>query len=183
MASLQEVINALRDTADKLEKRIPELLLEQEITAKSLVQDRIQETGKDSKGGTLGIYSNTKIPAFFFFGKGTKATDKKLQSLSKEGKKLSYADFRKLDGKQSNYVDLTFSGKMWKDTGLVKKEASKTNAVIVIGQKTERSEKVAGYMEDRYGNFLQLSQEEIDIITEDMTLEVEDIINANLSDL
>ena len=183
MASLQEVINALRDTADVLEKRIPELLLEQEITAKSLIQNRIQETGKDSKGGRLGIYSNTKIPAFFFFGKGTKATDAKLKVLSKEGKKLSYSDFRKLDGKQNQFVDLTFSGKMWRETGLVRKEVSKTKAVIVIGQTSERSEKVAGYLTDQYGNFLELSQEEIDIITEDMTLEVEDIIEQQLSGL
>ena len=183
MASLQDVINALRDTAEILEVRIPELLVEQEITAKSLVQDRIQETGKDSKGGQLGIYSQTKIPAFFFFGKGTKATDAKLKVLSKEGKKLSYADFRKLDGKQNQYVDLTFSGRMWRETGLVRKEATNKKAVIVIGQTTPRSEEIAGYMTDRYGNFLELSQEEIDIITEDMTAEVEDIINMNLSGL
>lgn len=181
MADLQDVINALRETAETLDKRIPELLVEQEITAKSLVQDRIQETGKDSKGGQLGIYSQTKIPAFFFFGKGTKATDSKLKVLAKEGKKISYADFRKLDGKQSQYVDLTFTGKMWRETGLIREEVSKNQAVIVIGQTTPRSKEVAGYMADKYGNFLELSQEEIDIITEDITAEVEEIINQNLS--
>ncbi len=157
MADLDDVINALRNTADELDEEIPRLLLEQEITAKSLVQDRIQETGKDAKGGQLGQYSDTKIPAFFFIGKGTKATDAKLKVLSDEGKKISYEDFRKLDGKQGSYVDLTFTGQMWRDTGLVQQQVSKSNTVIVIGQKTERSEKVAGYNEKRYGNFLQLS--------------------------
>lgn len=183
MADLNDVIKALLKTADQLDEEIPALLLEQEITAKSLVQDRIQETGQNAQGSKLGDYSDTKVPAFFFIGKGTKATDAKLKVLADEGKKLSYEEFRKLDGKQGGYVDLTFSGQMWRETGLVRKEVSKKQAVIVIGQTSERSEKIAGYNEQRYGNFLQLNEEEISIIAEDMSAGVEDIINKNLSGL
>jgi len=183
MSDLNDVIKALRRTADEIDQRIPEILLGQEITAKSLIQDRIQETGKDSKGAQLGNYSDTKLPPFFFIGKGTKATDAKLQTLAKEGKKISYKEFRKLDGKQGDYVDLTFSGKMWRETGVVKQGKQGQSAVIVIGQKTERSQKIAGYNEERYGNYLSLSDEELEILAEDVAAEVEDIINKNLNGL
>lgn len=183
MADLNDVIRALRQTADELDQEIPALLLEQEITAKSLVQDRIQEKGLNAQGKKLGDYSNTKVPAFWFIGKGSRATDAKLKVLSDEGKYISYSDFRKLDGKQEGYVDLTFTGQMWRETGLTKQNVSQKQAVIVIGQTTKRSEDIAKYNEERYGNFLELSDEELLIITEDMKSGVEEIINKNLTGL
>lgn len=183
MASIDELSKKLKQAADELEVEIPNILLEQEITAKSLVQDRVQETGKDAKGGQLGDYSTKKIPAFFFIGKGKKATDNKLRKLAREKKNISYSDFRQLDGKQSAYVDLTFTGQMWRQTGLVQKQITNKKSVIVIGQTTERSEKVADYNTIRYGNFLELSESEVEIITQDFAAEVEDIINRNINGL
>lgn len=183
MADLRELVKALRKTADEVERELPVILLEQEITAKSLVQDRIQETGKDSKGQQLGEYSDNKIAPFFSFGKGKKATDTKLKKLAREKKLISYKGLRKLDGKQVKYVDLTFSGKMFLDIGVTKKSLGGKKPSIVIAPKTERSEKIADENTKRYGNFLAPNEEELQILGEDMAAEVEAIIERNLSGL
>lgn len=183
MADIEDVIRTLEETADQLEQEIPVLLLEQQVTAKSLVQDRVQETGKDAKGKQLGEYSDTKVPAFFFFGVGKKSTDAKLKKLQMEGKGISYSDFRRLDGKQNKHVDLTFTGRLWRETGLKAQTSDKKRSTIIIGQTSERSEKIAGYLEKRYGNFLALNSEEIAEISENLTLDVEEIINTNLGSL
>lgn len=183
MASADEVVRKLRQTATELEQAIPDLLLEQQITAKSLVQDRIQETGKDADGGQLGDYSTRKLPALFFLGTGAKATDNKLRKLAQEGKRISYKDFRKLDGKQNKHVDLTFKGQMWREIGLKKEGKEGKKVFVTIGPRTDRSEKVADFNTERYGNFLELSDDELEIITLDMADAVQDIVNNNLDGL
>lgn len=183
MASLGETIEALRRTADQLDDEIPILLLEQQVTAKSLVQDRVQETGKDKSGSQLGDYSTREIPAFFFLGKGTKATDAKIKKLIKDKKNLSYAGFRKLDGKQNKYVDLTFSGQTWRQTGLTDKGKKGKKVFITIGPTTPRAEEISDLLTERYGNYLELSDEELELIALDMADSVERIINNNLDGL
>lgn len=191
MADIRDVIQKLRDTASELQAEFPVIILEQVTTAKSIIQDRIQETGKDHKGKQLGQYSDRKIPATFMFkdgkvrptfiGKGRKSTDAKLEKLAREGKGVSYGDFRQLDGKQNKYVDLTFSGKMFRNTGLVDKGVQGKKVVAVLGQTDERSEKVANYNVARYGNFMQLSEPELERLAGDVAVRVDEIINKNLS--
>ena len=169
--------------ADELETFIPNLLLEQELTALALVQNRVQETGKDSKGGKLGDYSTRKLPAFFFVGKGKKTTDAKLMKLGREGKRISYKEFRELDGKQAKFVDVTFTGQNWRQQGLVKQQISKDRAAIVIGPTTKRAEEVSENLDKKYGNWLALSEEELQEIADNMAEAVEEVINKHINGL
>lgn len=184
MAYLNDVIKALRNTATEIQQSVPSILLQSQVTAKSIIQDRIQETGRDHKGKQLGEYSTKKIPAFFHMGKGKKSTDVKLKKSQKEKKLVSYADFRQMDGKQIKHVDLTFTGQMFRQTGLVGGvETAGSKMTVTMGQTTERSKKVAGYNEERYGKFLSLSEEELERLGVDASEEVVAIINKNLGDL
>lgn len=183
MADLNDLIKKLNEAADKIDQELPSLLLESEITAKSLVQKRIQDEGKDKDGKKIGDYSQNKIPAFFYLGKGTKKSDVKVRKAIKEKKKLSYADFRRLDGKQNKFVDLTFTGQMFRDIGVTETNNNSKEASIVIAPKTKRSEEVAGYNTERFGNFLAPSEEELELLAEDLGDSINNILNSSLNGL
>jgi len=183
MASLDDSIKKFDSLVNTLEREIPRIIISQNVTAKSLVQNRIQETGKNKQGSQLGNYSNRPIPAFFFIGKGKKTTDAKLKKLAREKKNISYAEFRRLDGKQNEHVDLTFTGKMWRGIGLTTSNTSGKKTSVKIGPKDGRTDKVAGYNRDRYGDFLDLSEDEIKQIEEDVQFEIEQILNTELNGL
>ena len=181
MADFKQAAKVFRDLANELEEKIPLIVIGTNVTAKSLVQNRIQETGKDKDGKQLGNYSETKVPAFFYFGKGKKTTDSKVKKNSREKKPLSYKQFRELDGKQSKYVDLTFTGKMWQGIGLIQENKGKGFASFKIGPKDARTAELAAYNEARYGNFLALSDEEVTELSEDIQFEIENIINRAIN--
>jgi hypothetical protein len=182
MATLNDAINSIKSLTNELEVKIPLIITGSNVTAKSLVQNRVQETGKDSKGTQLGDYSENKISPFYFIGKGSKATDSKLKKLQREKKKISYSDFRRLDGKQNKHVDLTFTGGMWRGIGLVQSNTSNNRTTVKIAPKDERTDKVSESNSKRYGNFLNLSSEEVEELEEDIQFEVESIINKYSND-
>ena len=182
MATLNDAINGIKSLTNELEVKIPLLITASNVTAKSLVQDRVQETGKDSKGTQLGDYSENGISAFYFIGKGSKSTDAKLKKLQKEGKKVSYSDFRKLDGKQNKHVDLTFSGRMWRGIGLVQTNTQNNRTTVKVGPKDAYTDKVSESNSKRYGNFLNLSSEEVEEIEEDIQFDIEAIIKKHSND-
>ena len=183
MATLKDAIESIRNLTKELEVKIPLIITAQNVTAKSLVQDRVQETGKDSKGGQLGDYSVNKISPFYFIGKGRKSTDGKLKRLQKEEKKISYSEFRALDGKQNSHVDLTFSGRMWRGIGLSSTNTSNNRTTVVVAPKDTYTDKVAESNSKRYGNFLTLTDNEEITLEEDVEFDITTIINTRLNAL
>lgn len=179
MATLNDAINSIKSLTNELEVKIPLIITASNVTAKSLVQNRIQETGKNSKGSKLGDYSDNGISPHFYFGKGSKSTDAKLRSLQKKGQKVSYSDFRRLDGKQNKHVDLTFTGRMWRGIGLVQSNTSNNRTTVKIGPKDTRTDKVSESNSRRYGNFLNLSSDEVDELEEDIQFDIETIIKKH----
>lgn len=182
MSTLNDAINRLKSLTKELEVKIPLIITASNVTAKSLVQNRVQETGKNSKGTQLGDYSENGISAFFFIGKGSKSTDAKLKKLQREEKKVSYSDFRKLDGKQNKHVDLTFSGRMWRGIGLTQSSTSNNRTTVKVGAKDNYTDKVSESNSIRYGNFLTLASEEVEEIEEDIQFDIEAIIKKHSND-
>ena len=129
--------------------------------ALALVRRRIQNSGKDFAGADIGSYSTVQLPAFFYFGKSANnAGENKVKQAAKKGQKISYKDFREFNNRETNFVDLTFTGAMWRemDVKVVQNTVEKT--VATIEPRTARSKKVADYNSLRYGNILRLSKDE-----------------------
>ena len=165
-----------------IEFSVPEILLANTISLKSEIQLRVQEEGKKSDGTQIGNYSTRKANPLIFLGKGTATTDNKLKALAKKGKKISSSEFRKLDGKQNRYVDLTFTGRMFKDIGI----SSNTNgneSTVVIAPKTQYSKTLVRKNTNKYGNFLQPTLEEIANVNTDVNKQIEAIIKRQINDI
>lgn len=122
------------------------------LTGQSLIQDRIQ-----SKGVTGAKYSDTKVPLFFVSGKnlnkkGEKFTDKQ-KGAGKDGKDgfVSYKDVRHANGLQTEFVDLTFSGRMFGGTRLLSTENEGNEFTANVGGTDQEVDNKLGWNVERYG--------------------------------
>ena len=151
---IQLLIRELDNNRDK-----ETLLLAKE--ARALIVRRIQNEGKDANNKNLGSYSNNPLPSFFYDDILSTAQERKLRKeKSKKGRDLSYKEVRKLAGRQTGYVDLTFSGDMWKGTVALLEESTPNTSTATIKGKTLDVAKKLGYNSDRYGNILRVTKNE-----------------------
>lgn len=79
------------------------------------VELRVIGTGESADGSKFSPYSRTPLPAFFFKQSATRLKKglNQIETLQKNGKKLSYAEFRNLIGKQSAFKNFQLQGEMW----------------------------------------------------------------------
>ena len=101
-------------------------------------KDRIFNKGEDKNETQIGTYSDTLLPAFFF----NRSNNKKGKVNPKDYPNgLSYKTFRNLNGLQSAFVDLKFSGNL---------QQSITYTKDSIYFKNEYGKKLIGYNEVRF---------------------------------
>lgn len=147
-------------------------------TALTIIKDRIQQDGLNSKGSKLGSYSDNPVP--FFFKKNGKTlapyssgaisggAESSLTALKKQGvTKLSYKEWRELNGLQTKFVDLTFTGSMWKDIDVISNDVKGLNVITIVSAKDTVTRKggqttsdVMSFNAERFGDFLAVSKEE-----------------------
>ncbi|MCA9497108.1 MAG: hypothetical protein KC589_09255 [Nanoarchaeota archaeon] len=168
--NLQQGIEAIDSFIQALSKEIPDIMVETAISGKSLIQNRIQESGINADGSSLGNYSEKDVPAFFFKGKSNnQGGESYIDAQIEEGGGVSYADFRRANGLQTNFIDLTFSGRMWSNIGVKNIASGNNKTTVTIGAKTDDNELKLFYSEKRFGDILQISKgekEELELIAE-----------------
>ena len=84
--------------------------------------------------------------------------------LKKKGYFVSYTDFREANNRQTNFVDLTFTGRMWKETGAQVRANDLTRSLVVLDATSARSDRLIDFNSERYGNILRPSEKEIDMV-------------------
>jgi len=88
--------------------------------ALTIMLNRIQQKGENAEGGKFTPYSTTPVPAFFYEAIAIrKGVQSKLKEYKEESKNLSYADFRKLAGRQTDNKDFTMTGDMWNSFNVI----------------------------------------------------------------
>lgn len=134
--------------------------------ARALIVRRIQNEHKDYAGQSFGGYSTNDLPLFYFYGKSLNAgNEKKVRAAGKKnGGKLSYLEMRQLNNLQTDAVDMTFSGGMWKETTAEIQSSNFEKTVATITGRTNRADKLLGYNSEQYGDILRLSAMEIDMV-------------------
>lgn len=130
--------------------------------ARAMIVRRIQNERQDFAGQSFGGYSAVDVPAFFMRGRSLNAGNElKVREFGKKnGGVMSYKDLRTLNNLQVESVDMTFTGRMWRETIAELQTVSSTKAVATIAGRTERARKLLGYNSKRYGNVLRLSKKE-----------------------
>lgn len=138
------------------------------INAKALVINRIQTKGIGK------TYSTKKIPAYLLLldesRLDTQQTINYVKSVeaseNEEDRYLNWADVRQAHGNQTAFVDLTFTGRMLNNIGVIKTEKVGNAYVTTIGgfEKEVRDKMI--WNAKRYGDFLILVPEEKKMISE-----------------
>lgn len=159
-------INKLRTSISKLIAELDStrerdtLLIAKE--ARALIVRRIQKDGKDAAGKSFGKYSNNPLPTFFYDNILTNSQKNKVRAKArKEGRSLSYKEVRETTGRQTRFVDMTFTGDMWKGTVAIIESQDRDSVTAAITGKTKDVLLKLGYNSARYGNILKLSEDEL----------------------
>lgn len=151
----KEAVRVLKSNLDAERQREGVLIAKEGL---ALIRLRIQNTGKDEFGKLIQSgYSNAKVPAWFFDKISNKGAQKRLRA---KGYFASYSDARKANNLQNRYVDLTFTGGMFKGLGVDIVSNGEGLTVTQIGAQNARSERLVGYNSERFGAFIRLSDEE-----------------------
>ena len=111
-------------------------------------------------------YSSGEIPIYFltgFTGKNSityhpktksKRGDKFLEGKKKQGEHtVSYSELRQAEGLQINFVDLTFSGEMWRNMFPREVIVEGNYYIAPLGCNTKDGQAKLNYNYERYGNF------------------------------
>ena len=138
-----------------------------------LNRQRVQEKGQNADGSAYKPYSTKPMLAgrmgmttsAYSNIAGSKDKRAELEWVTYKGRKLfelpgGYKQFRELHGRQTGFVDFTFTGRMWSNIKLVSDRAELNSGVAVIKPSEDiQKKKLAGNTERR-GDILALSKTE-----------------------
>ncbi len=154
------------------------------INAKSLIIHRIQTEGLPGRQ-----YSKHKLPEFFFEGRELNGGGKAL--LEKHSKKaardeqraagekvrknkaldeledgISYEEWRRANGLQTNFIDLTFSGRSFQNVGVIATEKRGDIYITIVGAFNEETRQKLRYNAIRFGDFFVVNEQEQKMLNE-----------------
>lgn len=179
-------------THEQLEKQMTSLLTNFNTeAAKALLsvamngvvytRERVQEKGVKTDGSSFKGYSVNPLPLYFHEKQATPAQMTRLKQNKKYKKDgLSYLDFRRETGKQVGYKDLTFSGDMWRQTGIVQETNQSGKLEILVGGLTEEAKQKHEWMTTQQGAYLNLTDQELNLQKQDLQEEIDSIVKKYL---
>lgn len=170
-AQLASRLTALADELQGALAREVETVAE---TGKSMVIQRVSETGKDAKGASFKPYT----PAYEQKKRGAVGTAKREGKARRAARRTAPASQEKPVGRYRGFVDFTFTGRMLSNIGLVEQSDSK---VVIGGRSDETKKKMEGNDTHRRGWF-RLSDKEVDTLkaqsAERMSVLVQNFLTA-----
>lgn len=145
-----ELEHNINELIAELQTRVPEILTETALAAKSMVQRRIQDTGMDATGKKMEDYSD------------------------------DYAEYRVENGRQIGHVDLNFHGQMWGATGLIAESSDGAFFTSKVGGRDVLTKDKLRGNSDKRGDVLRVSREEEKILSEGFEEQVMQIVDKYL---
>lgn len=151
MATLDQFISQAKNFLKDVEEVYPDTVAESAITAASLIQNRIQETGIGSDGSQLGEYTNDL-----------------------------YKQKRAARGLPTSYVNLDFTGDMWRDIKLIEVKTSRGLTTAKIGAQFQENDDKLFYNSIRYDDdILAVTSEEEEELAEILNDGLQALVNLN----
>jgi hypothetical protein len=130
------------------------------LYAAPAVQSRVQQDGQKADGTDLPPYDSgrsfsTSSPIGRRFGDVANKRQKK--AFGNSDSFGSYKEFRQSLGRQVAYMDLTLTGDMW----AAWRPVPISNTAYGVTFTSTEQNKIAGYLEERFGPIFELSDEEL----------------------
>ena len=126
----EETAIKLNELAKLMVENTPDMTQTAALTAKALIQERIQELGEDANEVALTPYSD------------------------------EYINVRNKKGYETAFTNLTFTGQMWRATGIVSEGATAKGYTVQIGGGDTTSKNKVQWNSERYGDILRVSKKE-----------------------
>ena len=131
------------------------------LYAAPAVQNRVQQDGQKADGSDLPPYDSGKsFSTSSPIGKkfGDIANKRQKKAFGSGNSFGSYKAFRESLGRQTAYMDLTLTGDMWASW----KPVPISNTAYGVKFVSSEQNKIAGYLEQRFGAIFELSDDELD---------------------
>lgn len=153
--------------ADALERLLLQRLSDiVQVAALDLAADianRVIETGEAADGSRFKPYSERPRLAFYYFGKSANATgEARVRAAAKQKKSVSYKEFRRFNGRPTEFKNFSFRGLMWKSFAVKRVQSSGGIALVVLGMSDADGERKLQDNNKREGrNIIEPSPDEI----------------------
>lgn len=146
---LNALLNKLKAFRDKLPEVLPQVATSVSMAGKALAERTIKDKGFGK------AYSNVTYPAHWLYGKHLNAQGLRYieeQILDERG--ANWKGFRDAQGLQTQYVDLTYSGKMWNGMFPQDVQVNLFKYIAPLGNNTVEGQKKMNWNRERYGDFI-----------------------------
>lgn len=189
---LSQFINNLEKLVNNYDAEIRLIVDEVALNAIALIIRRIQQTGLS--GGRR--YSTNKLPTFYFYNRALNAGGRQLlnrhrkkdfrDALRRAGENvrrnsrlddmedgISYEEWRRANGLQTSFVDLTYSGKMFREKNssyqgiteyalinIIERYRTSGEFSTTIGALDKETEDKLRWNKERFGDFLAVTEPE-----------------------
>lgn len=133
------------------------------------VKDRVINDSENFEGDSLGSYSESVVPFYYYGNKPTnRDSDIAIQELKeKHGYFASYKDWREINNLPTDKVTTSFTGAMWRSVKpTITEDGFALTVVEIRSDKQEENEKLL-FLSARYGDLLALNEQEIEDLRED----------------
>jgi hypothetical protein len=148
---LQQFLQQSRNFVRDIEEKLPNAVTAAAIEAASEIDRRITESGQNSSGAQLGDYTDGV-----------------------------YKQKRQKRGLTTAYVNLQFTGDMWRDVGVIDTKTQGNITTATIGARFKDADDKLFFNSVRYNDgILELNQQEAANAAEVIDDAMQEIINAN----
>lgn len=151
--------------------------------AAALIEDRIVTKGEKNNGQKFSPYSNKEVPAFLYFGKSRNgAGESAVKKAAKDKQGVSYSDFRRFNGLNTNVKNFQFTGEMFQNFGVRSVRVIGQGIIeIEIGGKNARSNLLLKAHSEREDSELTApSKNEVQLVVNGIQERIKTIINRNI---
>lgn len=180
MASLTDIRASVQRASRELDAALEREALRFAADVAAQVEDRITQTGRTAEGRPLSPYSEKKVPAYFYLGRGRRASsDAAVRRKIKQREGISYKEFRQINGLPTAYKSLEFTGEMWQGFGVKEVRRLGPGVVeVIIGGKNPRTEALLGYHSAREKTEItKPSRQEVALVTRAILARLQTILN------
>ena len=181
--NLDELRQGIRKAQDQIISALQSEGATAGADAAALIENRIVSKGERNDGQKFSPYSTKPVAAFRYYGRSRNAAgEAAVKRAAKEKRGVSYSDFRRLNGLNTNVKNFQFTGEMFQGFGVKSVQVVSFGVVeVVIGGKNSRSNLLLDAHSKRENSELtEPSKTEIDQITKAIQERIKRIVNKNI---
>lgn len=160
--SIDEFVMRLGNTIKEIETERGSNAVKIALDSLAMVKRRVINTGKNEIGQSYGKYSKAVVPFFYYYGKETNRNNKTAvdELRRKHGFFASYHDWRVVNNLQVNFINFSFTNRMWSSLAPVVLINRESRTVVGIEAKSSKDQDKLEFQNARYGEILAVNKDE-----------------------